>query len=148
MRTQNVHLQQSADRHWVFGVPAVACTADEQTAADLRTRMPQRLRGELRLNEPMSRHVSWRAGGLVDRAYLPADLNDLRAFLRSCEPHEPVYFVGLGSNLLVRDGGLRGTVVFTHWALRDIRVESRVEESGKVRAEAGVASPKVARFAA
>src|SRR5207244_3867396 len=63
------------------------------------------LRGELRLNEPMARHVSWRAGGTVDRAYLPADLDDLRAFLKSLPAEEPVYFVGLGSNLLVRDGG-------------------------------------------
>jgi UDP-N-acetylmuramate dehydrogenase len=148
MRTQNVHSQQSVHRHGLYRIPAAARMADEQPAAGLQNPMPQRVRGELRLNEPMSRHVSWRAGGLADRAYLPADLNDLRAFLRSCEPHEPVYFVGLGSNLLVRDGGLRGTVVFTHWALRDVAVESHVEESGKVRVQAGVASPKVARFAA
>jgi UDP-N-acetylmuramate dehydrogenase len=106
------------------------------------------LRGELRLNEPMSRHVSWRAGGAVDRAYAPHDLADLRAFLRSLRPEEPVYFVGLGSNLLVRDGGLRGTIVFTHWALRDIALLRTTNEGGEIEAGAGVASPKVARFAA
>ena len=86
----------------------------------------RRIRGELRRDESMARHVSWRACGLEG---LPSD--------------EPVYFVGLGSNLLVRDGGLDATVVFTHWALRDLRVEN-----GDIYAECGVASPKVARFAA
>jgi UDP-N-acetylmuramate dehydrogenase len=106
------------------------------------------LRGELRRDEPMSRHVSWRAGGTVDRAYLPGDLADLRAFLASLPPEEPVHFVGLGSNLLVRDGGWRGTVVFTHWALRSLALLSSAPEGGEISVEAGVASPKVARFAA
>jgi UDP-N-acetylmuramate dehydrogenase len=106
------------------------------------------LRGELRHDEPMARHVSWRAGGVVDRAYRPADLDDLRAFLRTLAPEEPVYFVGLGSNLLVRDGGLRGTVIFTHWAFREIAVGDVAENEGGIRVDAGVASPKVARFAA
>jgi UDP-N-acetylmuramate dehydrogenase len=96
----------------------------------------------------MSRHVSWRAGGAVDRAYAPQDLADLCTFLRSVRPEEPIYFVGLGSNLLVRDGGLHGTVVFTHWALRDITLARTTNEGGEIEAGAGVASPKVARFAA
>ena len=101
------------------------------------------LRGELRRNEPMSRHVSWRAGGSADRAYVPADLADLRAFLASLPPHEAVYMVGLGSNLLVRDGGLRGTVILVHGVLNRIRLDGQL-----VHAEAGVPAPKVARFAA
>jgi len=55
---------------------------------------------------------------------------------------------GLGSNLLVRDGGLRGTVVFTQRALRDVRLDHLGVLGGGVYAEAGAASPKVARFAA
>jgi len=102
------------------------------------------LRGELRLREPMARHTSWRAGGAAERAYFPADLDDLAAFLRALPAEEMVHMTGLGSNLLVRDGGLRGTVIFTHWALRGVGLES----PGSIRAEAGVASPKVARFAA
>jgi UDP-N-acetylmuramate dehydrogenase len=93
----------------------------------------------------MARHVSWRAGGAADRAYIPADLADLQVFLGTVPAAEPVYFVGLGSNLLVRDGGLRGTVVFTHWALRQLRLDTGGDG---IYAEAGVASPKVARFAA
>jgi len=102
------------------------------------------LRGELRLREPMARHTSWRAGGAAERAYFPADLDDLGAFLRALPAEEMVHMTGLGSNLLVRDGGLRGTVIFTHWALRGVGLES----PGGIRAEAGVASPKIARFAA
>lgn len=101
------------------------------------------LRGELRFNEPMSKHVSWRAGGAADRYYIPADLDDLCRFVRSHADDDALTFVGLGSNLLVRDGGLRGTVVALHAVLRALAIES-----GTVYCEAGVASPKVARFAA
>jgi len=104
------------------------------------------LRGELRRNEPMARHVSWRAGGVADRSYFPAALADLRAFLGAVAADEPVCFVGLGSNLLVRDGGFRGTVVFTHRALAGLHLLD--PPTGGIYAEAGVASPKVARFAA
>ncbi|HMA88942.1 MAG TPA: UDP-N-acetylmuramate dehydrogenase [Burkholderiales bacterium] len=103
----------------------------------------QGLRGELKLGEPMARHTSWRTGGAAARVYLPADLEDLASFLRQLPPSEPLLFVGLGSNLLVRDGGYRGTVVLTHAAAR--RPELLL---GRVYAEAGVACPKVARFAA
>jgi len=102
------------------------------------------LRGELRRDESMARHVSWRAGGVADRVYIPADVADLREFLRGVRPEEPLYFVGLGSNLLVRDGGLRGTVIFTHRALQQIRLEGK----DTIYAEAGIATPRVARFAA
>jgi UDP-N-acetylmuramate dehydrogenase len=102
------------------------------------------LRGTLRRNEPMSRHTSWRAGGIADRTYQPADLEDLRAFLRSTPADEPLYVVGLGSNLLVRDGGLRGTVLLMHGALNSLRLAS----SGEIYAEAGIPGAKLARFAA
>ncbi len=106
------------------------------------------LRGELRRREPMAGHVSWRAGGTAEVAYFPADLDDLVHFLRSLPAGEPVYMTGLGSNLLVRDGGLTGTVIFTHRALRDIRLDHLGALGGGVYAEAGVACPKVARYAA
>ncbi len=109
--------------------------------AELRT---DGLRGVLRTHEPMARHTSWRVGGPADRFYIPADLDDLVAFLRGLDAAEPVYWVGLGSNLLVRDGGLRGTVICTSNALAEIR---RIGTDG-VYAQAGVASAKVARFSA
>ncbi len=105
------------------------------------------LRGELRRAEPMNRHVSWRAGGIADRAYTPADMDDLREFISRLPEREPLLFVGLGSNLLVRDGGFRGTVIFMHRAISRMFIE---ESAGyaEIYAEAGVPSPKVARFAA
>jgi UDP-N-acetylmuramate dehydrogenase len=106
------------------------------------------LRGQLLRDEPMSRHTSWRVGGPADRAYLPADLEDLRAFLAGLPPAEPVFMVGLGSNLLVRDGGIRGTVVFMHQGLKALRLDEGRDGRLLLYAEAGVASPKVARFAA
>jgi len=101
------------------------------------------LRGVLRLNEPMAKHVSWRAGGAAARAYTPADHEDLASFLGTLPEGEPVCFVGLGSNLLVRDGGYRGTVVLMHSSHGEMRMEGNF-----VYTQASVACPKVARFAA
>jgi UDP-N-acetylmuramate dehydrogenase len=99
--------------------------------------------GRMLLDEPMARHVTWRAGGRADRAYVPASVADLAAFLRSLPDSEPVCFVGLGSNLLVRDGGFRGTVVLLHSPHAEIRFEGQT-----VIAAAAAASPKVARLSA
>jgi len=101
------------------------------------------IRGELRENEPMAGHVSWRAGGAAARAFFPADLDDLAAFFARTRFDEAMLMVGLGSNLLVRDGGYDGTVIFTHGALDSLRVEA----DGSIYCEAGVPSPKLARFA-
>src|SRR5262245_27970507 len=121
----------------VFAEPAEAAEYCESPMA-----------GELRMNEPMSRHTSWRAGGRAERAYLPADLEDLAQYLRTLPREEPVLMVGLGSNLLVRDGGLRGTVILTHWSLRDLRLGEVPGGGTAIHAQAGVPGPKVARFAA
>jgi UDP-N-acetylmuramate dehydrogenase len=102
------------------------------------------LRGELRLDEPLSRHTSWRVGGPARRLYRPADSADLIVFLQQLEPGEPLLWLGLGSNLLVRDGGFDGTVIATQGCL----VEMRREGKRGIRAEAGAACAKLARFAA
>lgn len=104
------------------------------------------LRGELRLNEPMSKHVSWRAGGMAKQFYKPADLADLQVFLPGLPNNEAILFVGLGSNLLVRDGGFDGTVILVAAALSGIALDDA--EPTVVAAGAGVASPHVAKFAA
>ena len=102
------------------------------------------LRGTLRKDVDMRRHTSWRAGGHAERMYQPADLEDLVCFMRSLPAGEPQLTLGLGSNLLVRDGGLRGTVLLLHAALSTLRLEA----DGTIYAQAGVAGAKLARFAA
>lgn len=98
-------------------------------------------RGELRFDEPMDRHVSWRAGGKARRFFQPADLADLCAFLRELDQAEPLLWVGLGSNLLVRDGGFPGTVLMMSGALTGLEWM----DAQLLRAEAGVSCAKVAR---
>lgn len=113
------------------------------------------LRGRFLHNEPMKKHVSWRAGGIAQRVYIPADLEDLCWLVRSLPAEEPIHIFGLGSNLLVRDGGLPGVSILLHGVLKKIALESRMlglpkgdDDTGLVYAEAGVASPKLARFCA
>lgn len=101
------------------------------------------LRGELRFDVPMRKHTSWRAGGVARRMYRPADLDDLLVFLRTLPEDEPLVAVGLGSNLLVRDGGLRGTVLLLHGALTELHLDA----DGTIYVEAGVAGAKLARYA-
>ena len=101
-----------------------------------------RLRGDMRLHEPMARHTSWRVGGAADCYYKPADVDDLACLLAQLTEEEPLLWLGLGSNLLVRDGGIRGLVVATSGMLNGLE---RLD-NGRVRVEAGVGCPKVARF--
>lgn len=100
------------------------------------------LRGTLRWDEPLARHTSWRIGGPARRYYEPHDVADLAMFLKGLATDEPVLWLGLGSNLLVRDGGVRGTVIATFRGLSRLELlDERV-----VRAEAGAPCPQVARF--
>ena len=94
-------------------------------------------------NESLARYTSWRVGGRADRVFIPNDLADLVMFLKSLDHAEPVVFIGLGSNLLVRDGGVRGTVIVMHQALGDLRIDGPY-----IYAEAGVTCGKLARFSA
>ena len=107
-------------------------------------RLLKNMRGKLALNEPMARHTSWRIGGPADRYYQPADLEDLGVFLSQLPEGEPLFWLGLGSNLLVRDAGIRGTVIATSGMLNEIDFV----EGQRIRAEAGVSCAKVARFGA
>jgi UDP-N-acetylmuramate dehydrogenase len=99
--------------------------------------------GQLLLSESLARYTSWRTGGRADRFYIPADVEDLAQFLRALDANETVYFIGLGSNLLVRDGGVRGTVVLMHNIFANLQMED-----GLLYAEAGVTCAKLAKFAA
>lgn len=104
--------------------------------------VPQ-FRGEVRYDEPMARHTSWRAGGKADRYCLPVDLDDLAVLLQSLPADENLLWMGLGSNTLVRDGGFRGTVIATQGVM------SRLERVGDcIVVGAGVTSAKLAKFCA
>lgn len=92
-------------------------------------------------NEPMSRHTSWRVGGPADVFFTPNDAAELAQFLRHLEPGTPVLWIGLGSNLLVRDGGIRGVVIDTHGVFD--RLEHVAED--EVVCGAGVACAKLAK---
>lgn len=71
-------------------------------------------------NEPMARHTSWRVGGPADLYFRPRSRAELAAFLRELDPATPVHWMGLGSNLLVRDGGIRGAVIATAGCLAEL----------------------------
>lgn len=102
------------------------------------------IRGDIRFDESMAKHTSWRVGGPADYWFMPEDKTDLAAFLIALPEDVPLLWTGLGSNLLVRDGGIRGAVICTHRGLSSVRATA----SGEVNAEAGAACAKVARFSA
>ena len=95
----------------------------------------------VRRREPLSRHTSWHVGGPAEVFFNPRDRAELRAFLRGLPPEVPVYWIGLGSNLLVRDGGIPGVVISTHGTLDTLEILSETT----VRAGAGVACARIAR---
>ncbi len=101
------------------------------------------VRGRLLEREPLSAHTSWRVGGVADRYFEPADRDDLLQFIARLPAKEAVLWLGLGSNLLVRDGGFRGTVIALHGALDGLTTAGDYE----IYAEAGVHCARLAKFA-
>ncbi len=101
----------------------------------------ERFSDRLRINESMARHTSWHVGGPADYFFEPEDRTDLANFLRALPVDVPLIWVGLGSNLLVRDGGIRGAVICLHRAL------GALERRGphEVWCEAGVPCARLAR---
>ena len=75
------------------------------------------LSGQLMEQQPMARYTSWRVGGVADYLYKPSSIQDLQGYLRSRPTNESVTWLGLGSNVLIRDGGLRGSVIYTRGCL-------------------------------
>ncbi len=104
----------------------------------------KRYKGELLEDVSLADYVSWKTSGKAKQLYEACDLKDLAVFLKSLPKDEPLLWIGLGSNLLIRDGGFSGTVIFTQKSLREIRL---IDET-TIYAQAGVACPTLARFAA
>ena len=91
--------------------------------------------GDLRRDEPMSKHTSWRVGGPAEHFFKPANIDDLALFLRELDAEVPVFWFGVGSNLLVRDGGLAGVVISVAGIL------NHIEQSGSQQVTAGAGIP-------
>jgi UDP-N-acetylmuramate dehydrogenase len=109
----------------------------------LRSAIPN-LRGSLQANAPMA-PLSWfRTGGPAQVLFTPADEDDLATFLARLDREIPVLVIGLGSNLLVRDGGVPGVLIRLGKPFSEITVEP----GHRVRAGAGAPDVKVARAAA
>lgn len=106
--------------------------------------MLTQLRGVLCHNELMSRHTTWRLGGPAKYYYIPADREDLAEFLKTLPDNELIFFLGLGSNLLVRDEGINGVVIILQGSLDALRVL----DTTTVYTEAGVTCARFSRFTA
>jgi len=102
----------------------------------------QQFEDDCSYDEPMSKHTSWGIGGCSDLFYSPKSRKDLVYFLSSIDPTLPITWIGRGTNILVRDGGIRGVVTSTKSFLKEIIKTS--EHLYKV--EAGVACVELALF--
>ncbi|MDJ0939858.1 MAG: UDP-N-acetylmuramate dehydrogenase [Woeseiaceae bacterium] len=103
--------------------------------------MDMDVQGELRYDEPLAKHTSWRVGGPADVFFKPSSVDDLSAFLKAIDEDTPIFWLGAGSNLLVRDGGIRGIVIA---AARMLRTIDRIDRL-TVRAGAGLPCTQLAR---
>jgi UDP-N-acetylmuramate dehydrogenase len=111
-------------------------------AADLKARLPQ-LRGRLMSNQPLAELTWFRVGGPAQILFMPEDEADLAYFLGRLPPEIPVTVVGLGSNLIVRDGGVPGVVIRLGRGFGEVKVE----EGTRIRAGTAVPDVKVSRAA-
>jgi UDP-N-acetylmuramate dehydrogenase len=109
---------------------------------ELKLRMPQ-LRGRLLADEPLAPLTWFRVGGPAQVLFMPEDEADLAYLLANLATDIPVIVIGLGSNLIVRDGGVPGVVIRLGRGFNDVRIESGL----RVRAGAAVPDVKVARTA-
>lgn len=100
-----------------------------------------KVQGEIRYDEPMSRHTSWRVGGPAETFFIPASIEDLASFLADLDAETPLFWHGVGTNLLVRDGGLPGVVISATSMLKHMK---RIGDQ-QVQAGAGVPCTQLAR---
>ena len=106
--------------------------------------MTSDLRGQLLANEELSKYTSWRVGGCAELMFIPADKEDLCLYVSQLAGTKELFWMGLGSNLLVRDGGINGVVINTRGRLKQMYVASNDD----IVVEAGVPCAHVARFSA
>lgn len=102
----------------------------------------KRIRGIVKYNEPMARHTSWRVGGPAKIFFKPADLDDLLLFLQTQPEIDNIVYLGLGSNVLIRDGGINGIVI----AMQGVNQQLKKVSANSIKVDAGVSCAKTARF--
>jgi len=106
-----------------------------------------KIKGEIRYSVPMSEYTSFRVGGHVDYLAFPTDLGDLQEIIRWCHQKEIHYFIlGNGTNLLVRDGGIRGMAISLSRGFLRIEEVERSAGQGLIFAEAGESLGKLVEF--
>ena len=110
--------------------------------ADLKARMPE-LRGRLLANQSLAELTWFRVGGPAQVFYIPEDENDLAYFLGNLPTEIPVYVIGAGSNLIVRDGGVPGVIIRLGRGFNEVKIE----DGQRIRAGAAMLDVKVAREA-
>ncbi len=111
-------------------------------AADLKARLPD-LRGRLMANQPLAELTWFRVGGSAQVLFVPEDEADLAYLLGRLPPDIPVTVIGLGSNLIVREGGVPGVVIRLGRGFGEVKVE----DGTRIRAGAAVPDVKVSRTA-
>ncbi len=100
------------------------------------------VRGQLLEHELLAKYTSWRVGGVADRMYIPEDKQDLQQFITGLSTEEQVFWLGLGSNILIRDGGIRGTVITVRGKVKKVSLL----DNARVYVECGVPCAHIARF--
>lgn len=101
------------------------------------------LKTKLAYDVPLARYTSWRVGGRAKQVFRPTSVQELQDFLKTLSTDEPIFWLGLGSNTLIRDGGVNGTVIITQGGLDQLSITS-----DGIMAQAGVSCAKLARFSA
>lgn len=108
------------------------------------SRTSEILRGELVLDAALAHYNTWRVGGSANKLYKPEGTQDLIAFLRQLPDADPILWLGLGSNVLIRDGGFAGCVILTQGGLNELTQL----DANRIRVESGISCAKMARFCA
>jgi len=110
-----------------------------------------RLQGQLKVDEALSRYTTWRIGGRAECVYQPENETDLQTVFKILPEGTVIHWIGLGSNLLIRDGGVKGLIIYTNGVLNDFYINC--SEKGQqtqciITAQAGVACAIFSRKAA
>jgi len=104
----------------------------------------ENLKGRLEKGVSLARFTSWKVGGVAEMLFQPENLVDLQNYMKTLDTLVPVTWLGRGTNVLVRDGGVKGVVIILQGCINKLeKIESNL-----IRAELGVSCAKLARFSA